>query len=77
MNRLYRKVRKIHRLATIKEMKISAKRVLRVEAEKTQMFETRAILALTFEQYFQKEMATALLYQNYERANELNLLKNR
>lgn len=77
MNRLYRKVRKQYRLATLKEMKISTKRVLRVELDKMQMRETRGILSLTFEQYFQKEMALALLYENYERANELNLLKNR
>jgi len=77
MNRLYRQVRKKHRLATLKEMKISSKRVIRVELEKMQMRETRGVLALTFEQYFNKEMAIALLHENYERANELNLLKNR
>ena len=77
MNRLYRQVRKKHRLATLKEMKISTKRVLRVELEKIQMQETKSILALSFSLYIEQEIVKALESENYERAKELNLLKNR
>jgi hypothetical protein len=77
MNRLYRQVRKKHRLATLKEMKISTKRVLRVELEKIQMQETKSILALSFSVYIEQEIVKALESENYERAKELNLLKNR
>jgi hypothetical protein len=77
MNRLYRQVRKKHRLATLKEMKISTKRVLRVELEKIQMQETKSILALPFSVYIEQEIVKALESENYERAKELNLLKNR
>jgi hypothetical protein len=77
MNRLYRQVRKKHRLATLKEMKISTKRVLRVELEKIQMQETKSILALPFSLYIEQEIVKALESENYKRAKELNLLKNR
>lgn len=77
MNRLYREVRKKYRLATLKEMKVSAKRVLRVELHKMQMRETRAILSLSFEQYLHQETTKALEIENYKRAKELNLLKKR
>jgi hypothetical protein len=77
MNRLYRQVRKKHRLATLKEMKISTKRVLRVELNKIQMQETKSILALPFSVYIEQEIVKALESENYERAKELNLLKNR
>jgi len=77
MNRYFREVRKKYRLATLKEMKVSAKRVLRVELDKMQMRETRAILSLSFEQYVERETTKALEKENYKRAKELNLLKNR
>jgi len=77
MNRLYREIRKKYRLATLKEMKISTKRVLRVELEKIQMQETKSILALSFSLYIEQEIVKALESENYERAKELNLLKNR
>jgi hypothetical protein len=77
MNRLYRQVRKKHRLATLKEMKISTKRFLRVELNKIQMQETKSILALPFSVYIEQEIVKALDSENYERAKELNLLKNR
>jgi hypothetical protein len=77
MNRLYREIRKKYRLATLKEMKISTKRVLRVELDKIQMQETKSILAMPFCLYIDKEIAKALKSENYERAKELNLLKNR
>lgn len=77
MNRLYRKIRKKYRLATLKEMKISTKRVLRVELDKIQMQETKSILAMPFCLYIEQEIAKALESENYKRAKELNLLKNR
>lgn len=77
MNRLYREIRKKYRLATLKEMKISTKRVLRVELDKIQMQETKSILAMPFCLYIEQEIAKALKSENYERAKELNLLKNR
>ena len=58
-------------------MKISTKRVLRVELEKIQMQETKSILALSFSVYIEQEIVKALESENYERAKELNLLKNR
>jgi hypothetical protein len=77
MNRLYREIRKKYRLATLKEMKISTKRVLRVELDKIQMQETKSILAMPFCLYIEQEIAKALESENYKRAKELNLLKNR
>lgn len=77
MNRLYREIRKKYRLATLKEMKISTKRVLRVELDKIQMQETKSILAIPFCLYIEQEIAKALESENYKRAKELNLLKNR
>lgn len=77
MNRLYREIRKKYRLATLKEMKISTKRVLRVELDKIQMQETKSILAIPFCLYVEQEIEKALESENYKRAKELNLLKNR
>jgi len=77
MNRLFRNVRKMHRLATLKEMKDSAKRVTRIELAKAQMRETNEVLSVSFDQYIQHELDKAVLNENYERANELHLLKNR
>ena len=77
MNRIYREIRKKYRLATLKEMKISTKRVLRVELDKIQMQETKSILAIPFCLYIEQEIAKALESENYKRAKELNLLKNR
>jgi hypothetical protein len=77
MNRQYREIRKKYRLATLKEMKISTKRVLRVELDKIQMQETKSILAMPFCLYIEQEIAKALESENYKRAKELNLLKNR
>ena len=77
MNRIYREIRKKYRLATLKEMKISTKRVLRVELDKIQMQETKSILAMPFCLYIEQEIAKALESENYKRAKELNLLKNR
>ena len=77
MNRLYRNVRKKHRLATLKEMKDSAKRVTRIELAKAQMREVQAILSITFDQYIHYELKKAIQTENFERANELHLLKNR
>ncbi len=77
MNRLFRNMRKKHRLATLKEMKDSAKRVTRIELAKAQMREVQAILSITFDQYIQYELKKAIQTENFERANELHLLKNR
>lgn len=75
MNRLYRKLRKHHRLATVKEMKISSKRTLKVELDKIQMQETRLVLALSLSEYLEQELTKALEKENFQRAKELNLLK--
>lgn len=76
MNRHFRVMRKKYRLASLKELKGSTKRVIKADLEKAQMSETRRILSMSFLEYTNYEITRALLYHNYERANELHLLKN-
>ena len=77
MNRVYRILRKNHRLATLKEMKEVSKRVTRKEVHNTLLAETLSILSIPFDMYIELEINKASASENYERANNLNQLKTR
>ena len=75
MNRVYRSLRKTHRLATVKEMKEVSKRVTKKEVHATLLAETLSILSMPFWLYIETEILKASVSGNYERANSLNQLK--
>ena len=77
MNRVYRILRKQHRLASVKEMKEVSKRVTKKEVHATLLAETLSILSIPFDMYIELEINKASASENYERAKSLNQLKNR
>lgn len=76
MNRVYRILRKKHRLAKLKEMKEVSKRVTRKkEPQVILLAEINSLLSMPFWLYIETEILKASASGNYERANSLNQLK--
>ena len=75
MNRVYRNLRKTHRLATLKQMKEVSKRVTKKEVHAMLLAETLSVLSMPFDVYIELEISKASASENYERANSLTQLK--
>ena len=75
MNRVYRSLRKTHRLATVKDMKEVSKRVTKKEVHTMLLAETLSILSMPFWLYIETEILKASVSGNYERADSLTQLK--
>lgn len=75
MNRVYRSLRKTHRLATLKQMKEVSKRVTKKEVHDMLLAETLSILSMPFWLYIETEILKAAASGNYERASSLTQLK--